>query len=389
MKLVVRDLKLLEHEAKNLFSNYKIPTPQGGTTSSPKRVFEIVSEINSAAVVKAQVPVGGRGRAGGIVFADSPKEAESAAKRLLNTEILGFKIQSVLVEEKVPIRRELYFSVAIDRSNRCYIAIASPEGGIDIEEIAATNPERINKLFIDPQTGFRFHHAHRIAKALGFTGSQGQNLATIFLRLYNVVIRCDAELAEINPLVETTSGEFVAADARLIIDDNALYRHPEFIGRLIEEGKTELSPFELEAKKRGLKYVKLEGNVGVIGNGAGLVMATLDAIHSSGGNPANFLDVGGAASTKTVALALDFVSSDPRVDVVFINIFGGITQCDEVARGILEIKGRIGFRKPLVVRLVGTNEEKGRHILKKAGIRVFSSMEEATRAAVEMARIGG
>ena len=294
-----------------------------------------------------------------------------------------------MVEEKIPIKRELYFGIAVDRSNRCYVAITSSEGGIEIEEVAAAMPEKIIKLFIDPLHGFRSYHACQVAKRLGYSGSQMHSLATIFLELYNVAMDYDAELAEINPLVETPEGEFVAADTRLIVDDNALYRHSEFKRRLIGGKEAELSRLELEARKRGLAYVKLSGNVGVIGNGAGLVMATLDAIQLFGGNPANFLDIGGGASADAMAAALNLVFSDPQVDVVFVNILGGITRCDEVARGILEAKGRVGFLKPVVVRLVGTNEEEGRCILTEAGIHVLDSMEEAARRAVEVAKTGG
>ncbi len=331
----------------------------------------------------------GRGKAGGILFSNSPRKAELAAKKLLSTEIKGIKVRSVLVEEKVPIEKEVYFGITVDRSNRCYVAIASSEGGIEIEEVAAATPEKIVKVFIDPLQGFHLHHARRIAKRLGYSGSQMQNLATIFLRMYNVAMDCDAELTETNPLVETPDGKFVAADARLIIDDNALYRHPEFRRRLMEEAEVALPPLELEARKRGLAYVKLAGNVGVIGNGAGLVMATLDAIQLHGGNPANFLDVGGGASADVMAAALNLVFSDPGVKVVFINILGGITRCDEVARGILEAKRQAGFLRPVVVRLVGTNEEEGRRILTEAGIHVLNSMEESAQKAVGIAKTGG
>jgi succinyl-CoA synthetase beta subunit len=382
-------LKLFEHEAKTIFSKYRIPTPRGELVTSPAGALEIAAEINAPVAVKAQVLVAGRGKAGGILFSTSPRETELAAKKLLSTEIKGFKVRSVLVEEKVPIEKELYFGITVDRSNRCYIAIASSEGGIEIEEVAAATPEKIVKVLIDPLQGFHLHHARRIAKGLGYSGSRMQNLATIFLKLYNVAMDCDAELAETNPLVETPDGKFVAADARLIIDGNALYRHPEFRGRLIEEAEAELPQLELEARKRGLAYVKLEGNVGVIGNGAGLVMATLDAIQLHGGSPANFLDVGGGASADVMATALNLVFSDPGVDVVFINILGGITRCDEVAKGILEAKRQVGFLKPVVVRLVGTNEEEGGRILTEAGIHVLDSMEEAAKRAVEIARTGG
>jgi len=382
-------LKLFEHEAKTIFSKYKIPTPRGELVTSPARALETASEINAPVAVKAQVLVAGRGKAGGILFSTSPREAELAAKRLLSTEIKGFKVRSVLVEEKVPIEKEVYFGITVDRSNRCYVAIASSEGGIEIEEVAAATPEKIVKVFIDPLQGFHLHHALRIAKRLGYSGRRMQNLATIFLKLYNVAMDCDAELAEMNPLAETPDAKFVATDTRLIIDDNALYRHPEFRERLIGEAEAELPSLELEARKRGLAYVKLEGNVGVIGNGAGLVMATLDAIQLHGGSPANFLDVGGGASADVIATALNLVFSDPEVEVVFINILGGITRCDEVAKGILEAKRQIAFLKPVVVRLVGTNEDEGRRILTEAGIHVLDSMEEAAKKAVEIAKTGG
>jgi succinyl-CoA synthetase beta subunit len=380
-------LRLFEHEAKAIFSQYKIPTPRGQLVTSPARALETAAKINAPVAVKAQVLVAGRGKAGGILFSTSPREAELVAKKLLSTEIKGFKVRSVLVEEKVPIKKEVYFGITVDRSNCCYVAIASSEGGIDIEQVAAATPEKIVKVFIDPLQGFHRHHARRIAKRLGYSGSRMQNLATIFLRVYNVAMDCDAQLAETNPLVETPDGNFVATDARLIIDDNALYRHPEFRERSIEG--SELPKLELEARIMGLAYVKMEGNVGVIGNGAGLVMATLDAIQLHGGRPANFLDVGGGAPADVMAAALNLVVSDLGVEVVLINILGGITRCDEVAKGILEAKRKVGFLKPMVVRLVGTNEREGRSILTKAGIHVLDSMEEAAKRAVEIAGTGG
>ena len=382
-------MKLFEYEAKTIFAKYGIPTPKGALATSPAQARDTVLEINAPVAVKAQVLVSGRGKAGGILFSTSSGDAELAAKKLLNTKIKGFKVRSVLVEEKVFAERELYFGVAVDRSNGCYVAIASSEGGIEIEEVAVVTPKKIIKKPIDPLKSFRSNHAKEIAKGLGYSGSRMQNLATIFLKLYNAAMDFDAELAEINPLVETSRGEFVAADARLIIDDNALYKHPEFEGRLKEDGETELSPLEFEARKSGLAYVELDGNIGVIGNGAGLVMATLDAIQLYGGSPANFLDIGGGASAKVMVAALNLVFSDSRVDVVLVNILGGITRCDEVARGILEAKGRIGFLKPVVVRLVGTNEEEGRRILTETGVHVLDSMEEAAHRAVEIVGKGG
>jgi len=380
-------LKLFEHEAKAIFSKYEIPTPNGGLATSPAQARNIAAQIKGSVVVKAQVLVAGRGKAGGILFADSPSEAEQAAEKLLGAEMKGVRVQSVWVEEKVVAKKELYFSVTVDRSNRCYVVIASSEGGVEIEEIARVSPEKIIKVFIDSVYGFRSHHARQIAKRLGYKSGQMLDLATILVRHCRLAMDCDAELAEMNPLIEKADGKFVAADTRLIIDDNALYRHPEFAKRPVEEAA--LTPQELEAQKSGLAYVKLDGDIGVIGNGAGLVMATLDAIKLYGGSPADFLDVGGGASADMMAAALNVVLSDPRVRVVFINILGGITRCDEVANGILEAKRRVGFVKPMVIRLVGTNEEEGRRILTVAGIHVLDSMEEAAKRAVEMAGVKG
>jgi len=381
-------LKLFEYEAKEIFSKYEIPIPNGGLAHSPTQAREIATRVKAPVAVKAQVLVTGRGRAGGILFANSPRETELLSRKLLGAEISGLRVQSILVEEKLLIRKELYFGITLDRSSRNYVAIASSEGGVDIEETAATAPERIVKVLVDPLYGFRPYHARQIAKKLGYMMGQMQELSAIFLKLYKVAMDYDVELCEINPLIETAEGKFVAADARAVIDDNALYRHPDFQRRLTETGMAELTPQELETRKMGLAYVKLDGNIGVIGNGAGLVMATLDAVQLYGGNPANFLDVGGGASSDRIAAALNLVFSDPRVEVVFINVLGGITRCDEIAKGILEVKARKGFVKPMVIRLVGTNEEEGRYVLTEAGIQVLNSMEEAAQRAVEMAKTG-
>jgi succinyl-CoA synthetase beta subunit len=355
--------------------------------SSPSEARDIAVQINAPVVVKAQVLVSGRGKAGGILFADSPEEAERAAEKLLSMSIKDVRVKRVRVEEKISSRKELYFSVTIDRASRCYVAVASSAGGVDIEEVASASPERIVKVFISPVYGFQPYDARKVARKLGFVGSQMLSLASIFLNHYQMAMDLDAELAEINPLIETTEGKFVAVDTRLIIDDNALFRHPEFQKRPFAEA--ELTPLEFEAQKRGLAYVKLDGDVGVIGNGAGLVMATLDIIHLYGGSPANFLDVGGGASAAVMTEALEIVFSDSRVKVVFINILGGMTRCDEVARGIIDVRRRVGFTKPLVIRLAGTNEEEGRRILAGTGIQVFSDMEEAAEKTVEMAGAAG
>ncbi len=381
-------MKLHEHEAKKIFAKYGIPIPKGEIATTPTQAREITAKLNTPVTVKAQIPMAGRGKAGGILFADTPEEAESVAKKLLSAEIKGVRVPSVLIEEKVSVQKELYLGITVDRAQRCYIAVASSEGGMEIEEIATKMPEKIVKVFIDPIYGFQSYHARQIARKIGYSGKQMLSLASIFFNLYKLAVDYDAELAEMNPLMEKPNQKFVAADTRLIIDDNALYRHPELKNRLTEE-EIELTPQELEAQKSGLAYVKLEGNIGIIGNGAGLVMATLDTIQLYGGSPANFLDVGGGASAETMSVALNIILSDTRVNAVFINVLGGITRCDEIAKGILEARNRTGFAKPIVIRLVGTNEEEGRRILTEAGIHVLSSMEEAAEKVVEITRTGG
>jgi len=380
-------LKLFEYEAKQIFAKYGVPTPKGFLVTTAAEAREAAAKINAPVALKSQVLVAGRAKAGGILFANSPSEAEQTAAKLLDKEIKGVRVQSLWIEEKIAIKKELYFSITVDRANRSYVAIASSEGGVEIEQTAATSPEKIVKVFIDPIYGFRSHHARQIAMKLGYTGNQMNDLASILLKHYKLAMDYDAELAEMNPLVELIDGRFAAADTRLIIDDNALFRHQEFKMRPLEEA--ELTTQELAAQKSGLAYVKLDGDVGIIGNGAGLVMATLDAIQLAGGRPANFLDVGGGASSDVMAAALDIVMSDPNVKVVFINILGGITRCDEVANGVLEAKKRAGFTKPMVIRLVGTNEEEGRRILTEAGIHFLDSMEEAAEKAVEIVKSEG
>jgi succinyl-CoA synthetase beta subunit len=381
-------MKLFEYEAKNILAKYGIPTPNGGLATNASQAREAATKLKPPFVVKAQVLVAGRGKAGGILFADSIVDAEKATEKLLSMQIKGIPVRNVWIEEKVQIKKELYFGITTDRFNQSYVAIASTIGGMEIEETAAEVPEKIIKFPINPQHGFRSFHARQIARKMGYAGSQLSELGRIFERLYCVGMDYDAELIEMNPLVETADGKFVAADARIIIDDNALFRHQEYKKRLLE-GESELSPQEIEAMKNDLAYVKLDGDIGVIGNGAGLVMATLDTIQYYGGKPANFLDVGGGAPAEKIATALKIVLSDPKVKALFINILGGITRCDEVAKGILEAEEKIGATKPMVIRLVGTNEAEGKRILTEAGIHVLESMEEAAQRVVEISRHGG
>jgi succinyl-CoA synthetase beta subunit len=376
-------MKLLEYEAKRILTKYGVPTPKGELATNPVQAREIASRLKPPLVIKAQVPVAGRGKAGGIFFADSIAEVEKAAEKLLCIQIKGIPVRSVWIEEKIQAKKELYFGITVDRYSKSYVAIASSEGGMKIEEVAAKTPEKVIKFPINPQRGFRPYHARQIAKHMGYAENQISTLGNIFYSLYKAGMDYDAELIEMNPLVETPDGNFVAVDTRIIIDDNALFRHPEFKGRILEG---ELSPQEIEAAKNDLAYVKLDGDIGVIGNGAGLVMATLDSIQLYGGKPANFLDVGGGAPSEKIAAALKIVLSDPNVKALLINILGGITRCDEVARGVLEAKEKLGIKKPLVIRLVGTNEEEGKHILTEAGIPVLESMEEAAKRVVEIAK---
>jgi succinyl-CoA synthetase beta subunit len=376
-------MKLFEYEAKTMLAKYGIPTPQGGLATSTTQASEVAAKLKPPFAVKAQVLVAGRGKAGGILFANSVEEAAKAASKLLNMQIKGIQVRSIWVEEKIQIKRELYFGITTDRSKQSYVAVASAVGGMEIEEIAKKTPDKVIKVPVNPELGLRPFQTREIARKIGYAGNQISELARILENLYKVGMDNDAELIEMNPLVETNDGEFMAVDARIIIDDNALFRHQELKKRLLE-GESELTPQELEAMKNDLAYVKLDGNVGVIGNGAGLVMATLDTIQYYGGKPANFLDVGGGAPSEKIALSLKIVLSDPKVKALFINILGGITRCDEVAKGILEAKEKVGVTKPMVIRLVGTNEEEGKKILTEAGIHVLESMDEAAQRVVEI-----
>jgi succinyl-CoA synthetase beta subunit len=378
-------LKLFEHEAKNILSKNGIPVPQGGLATSARQASEIANKLKLPVAVKAQVLIAGRAKAGGILFANSIQEAGEVAGNLLNMQIKGIPVKSVWVEEKIQIKKEIYFGITTDRFSRCYVAVASGIGGVDIEEVAAKTPENVFKSRIDPRLGLPSFQSRQIAVKIGYMGNQISKLAKIFERLYAICMAYDAELVEMNPLVETTDGEFIAADARIIVDDNALFRHQEFRDRCLEEG-SEFSPQEFEAIKNELAYVKLDGNIGVIGNGAGLVMATLDTIQYYHGKPANFLDVGGGAPPEKTTAALRIVLSDPNVKALFINILGGITRCDDVARGILKAKEKLAVTTPMVIRIVGTNEEEGKRILTEAGINVFESMEEAAQRVVKITK---
>ena len=375
-------MNLFEYEAKQEFSKHNISIPKGALIAKFTQTAQATANLKPPYMVKAQVLAGGRGKAGGILSVASEKEAEEAAIKLLGAQIRGLLVKQVLIEEKLPIRKELYVGIPVDRFNRSYVALVSATGGVEIEEVASKTPKAIIRTLIDPQLGMRPFDSLAITKQLGYNGNQLVKLSTIIQKLYQVCIDNDAEMVEINPLAETETGDFVALDARMVIDDNALFRHPEY-----EAKETEmLSPQEALALKNNLAYVKLQGDIGVVGNGAGLVMATLDLLNIFGGKPANFLDLGGGATIEAITAALQIVFAEPDTKVILVNVLGGITHCDDVARGIVEAANEAKVKKPLVVRLVGTNQREGQKILADAGISVLDSMEEAAKHAVEIAK---
>lgn len=377
-------MKLFEHEAKDIVREYGLPTPDGYVASTPDEAKMAWLKIGRPSMIKAQVLVAGRGKAGGIKPASSADEAFQVAKSILSTTIKGEKVNKVLVEEKIQGKFERYISIVVDRAARCYTILCSTDGGVDIEQVADQNPEKIIRDKIDPLIGLQDFQSRIAAKQLGYDGKQMTQLASLISKLFRVMLDYDAELIESNPLIETQSGEFILADLRILLDDNSLYRHPKFLERM-KTLEPDMTPLEVRAHEKNLAYVELAGDIGIIGNGAGLVMATLDMILDYGGKAANFCDVGGGANEERIAAALEIVLANPRVNSLLINIMGGITRCDDVARAILEIQKRMGITKPMVIRLVGTNEEEGQRILTAAGIPSLNSMEEAAAKAVEIA----
>ena len=378
-------MKLLEYEAKEVFRRYGVPLGASTVASTPEEARNAFTKIGKPVVVKAQVGVGGRGKAGGIKPADTPQQAYDAAKQILAMRIKDLPIRKVLVEERLPIQHEVYVGVIVDRASKCFTILASSEGGVNIEEVAAKTPEKIVKYCIDPLRGFRSYHANAVAKRLGYGGKKMQQLGDILQRLYRVAYEMDAELTEINPLVETADG-FTAADARLNVDNNALYRHKELEAKFLESFEGELTPREMEARAMDLTYVELNGDIGIIGNGAGLTMATLDTVMLYGGHAGNFLDLGGGATPDRIGKAVEFVLKDSRVKALFVNVLGGITRCDDTAKGIVDARAKLGDTKPIVVRMMGTNEEEGKRLLHSAGIDTNDTMEEAAQKAVQLAK---
>jgi succinyl-CoA synthetase beta subunit len=380
-----RRLKIFEYEAKQIASKYGLHVPQGYLASTPQEAKQFAQKLACPVVLKAQVLVAGRGKAGGIKPAETPYDAEKVASAILGSKIKGEKVTKLLVEKKLDIAREMYVGLVVDRPAKCYTLLASQAGGVDIEEVAQETPEKIIKRPLEPGRALEGFQARELAQSLGYKGKRIVELGAFIAELCLMATEYDSELAESNPLVETKEGEFVAADLRMIVDDNSLFRHKSLLEESREVGH-ELSPLELKAREKGLVYVELDGDVGIVGNGAGLVMATLDMIQDYGGRPANFCDLGGGASEERIASGLEIVLGNPKVKVLFLNIMGGITRCDDVAKGLLDVRKRLGHTKPTVIRLVGTNEEEGRKILQNAGIPSLETMEDAAARAVELVK---
>ncbi len=374
-------MKLYEYEAKQIFKDHEIPTPSGQTAATPDEAAEAGAKIGFPVVLKSQVLVGGRGKAGGIKFASNVTEAKSVAAQIFGLNIKGEIVRKLLVEQKLTNQKELYIGITVDRAERRLVVLGSTAGGMDIEEVAATRPEAIVRHYVDTSLGLRSFEARTVAEKLGYHGPLQQPLAKIILALYRTAGEYDAELIEINPLILTDKNSFVAADARLLVDDNSLFRHPE-IASLMEKRKGEFSEREIEASKMGFSYVELDGDIGIVGNGAGLVMATLDLVKLYGGEPADFLDIGGGAGADVMQEAVSLLLQNPKVKAIFVNILGGITKCDEVAKGLVAAFRQSAQKKPAVVRLTGNNQEEGRRILTGAGMHSLETMEEAARQAV-------
>ncbi len=381
-------MKIHEYQAKAVLRRHGVTVPRGEVITEAPQARRVAQELGGRVVVKAQIHAGGRGKGGGVKLAENPEQAESLAKAMLGMRLVthqtgpeGKIVQRVLVEEAVDRERELYLGLVIDRASERPVMIASREGGMDIEEVAAKTPHLILKQALHPALGFQAHQGRALAFGLDLRGGLMPQAITIMASMARAFDACDASLVEINPLITTADGRVLALDAKMNLDDNALYRHPD-LKELRDISEEE--PLEVEASKHALNYIKLNGNVGCMVNGAGLAMATMDIIKLAGGDPANFLDVGGGASAKQVTEAFRIILSDTHVKAVLINIFGGIMRCDIVAQGVVEAVSQVGVKVPVVVRLEGTNKEEGARILKDSGLdfAVAEGMEDAARKVV-------
>ena len=385
-------MDLYEYQARDLFEKYGVPVLAGIVADTPEEARAAAEKLGGVVVVKAQVKTGGRGKAGGVKVAKTPDEAEEAARAILGLDIKGHVVKRLMVAAGADIAKEYYFSVLLDRANRSYLSLASVEGGMEIEQLAVEKPEALARVEVDPLTGIDQAKGLEIARAAGFDEELAPKVADVFVKLYDVYKGEDATLVEVNPLILSGAGDVIALDGKVTLDDNAEFRHPS---HALLEDKEAADPLEAKAKENDLNYVKLDGEVGIIGNGAGLVMSTLDVVayageRHGGVKPANFLDIGGGANAQVMANGLDVILGDPQVKSVFVNVFGGITACDEVAKGIvgaLEILGDEAS-KPLVVRLDGNNVDLGRAILREANhplVTLAETMDGGADKAAELA----
>ncbi|HYY81922.1 MAG TPA: ADP-forming succinate--CoA ligase subunit beta [Actinomycetes bacterium] len=380
-------MDLFEHQAKELFAAHGVAVPRGRVAWTPEEAAAVAAELGGTVVVKAQVQTGGRGKAGGIKLARDPAEARGHAEAIIGMDIRGHTVRRVLVEEASEIAAEYYVAILHDRAGKGFLGMASAEGGVEIEEVAASRPEAIVRVPVNPLVGLRPYHVNQLVYGAGFDERARRPAGELLTRLYDVFVGADCMLVEVNPLVLTADGQVRALDGKVTLDDSSLYRHPD-----LEQLRDTFAvdPQEQVAKERGLNYIKLDGHVGIIGNGAGLVMSTLDVVAQAGGRAANFLDVGGGASAETMADGLEVILSDQKVRSVLVNIFGGITRGDLVARGILDALDRLGdkVQVPLVVRLDGTNAEEGRALLAESPSELVvpaATMLDAAAKAVELA----
>ena len=385
-------MDLYEYQARDLFESYGVPVLAGIIADTPAEARAAAEKLGGVVVVKAQVKVGGRGKAGGVKVAKTPEEAEEAAKAILGLDIKGHVVKRVMVAAGARIAEEFYFSVLLDRANRSYLSLTSYEGGMEIEQLAVERPEALARIEVNPIKGLDLAEAKKIAVAAKFPAELVDKVAPVFVKLYEVYTGEDATLVEVNPLVLTEEGDIIALDGKVSLDENAEFRHENHAAL---EDKAAADPLEAKAKAADLNYVKLDGEVGIIGNGAGLVMSTLDVVAYAGENhggvkPANFLDIGGGASAEVMAAGLDVILGDAQVKSVFVNVFGGITACDAVANGIVQALATLGSaaNKPLVVRLDGNNVDEGRRILAEANhplVTLADSMDDGADKAAELA----
>jgi succinyl-CoA synthetase beta subunit len=376
-------MKLHEYQSKQIFAKYGIPIPKGRVAATATEAKQIAEELGSRVVIKSQVLVGGRGKAGGIRLAKSPSEAEDMATMILGMEIKGLPVRKVLVDEAAQIEKEIYLGITNDRSARKPVIMSSSAGGVEIEEVARLTPEKIFKVHIDPLLGLRDYQARDIAAGIDLPREHWRLFGQIAHGLWHAFTDCDATLAEINPMVITANNQLLAVDGKMVLDDNALFLHPNLAEMRDLDAE---APSEIEARKFGLSFIKLDGNIGCMVNGAGLAMTTMDIIKLFGGEPANFLDIGGGAGAEKVAAALRIILADPNVKAVLFNVFGGITRGDEVARGILSVLSDSQTKVPMVTRLVGTNAEEGRRILANANMITADTLVDAAQKAVAIAK---